>query len=450
MVTIRRKASIPTGRFVSEKMLFGGVVCLHDSLAPFWEDCTWIRALLRGGDSERSSFFRYRSGSFPRGVTESQTKDKGKTPILIVCGAGYVSGKEVMALELGQGLAGKGKPVSFITSSWNNSDFLGRLERAGLPTQILPIGFISATLTWECLRMTGEQIWRLPGLLWGYSRILRLLGPRKVVHTNWHHVLLLLPFLRPDRDLYWLHEFVPDLPQYRRVFGWFARRMNCFVCVSQAVAGSLRRLGIDEAKIRVIHNGITDLLSANPNQQGAAAFRIGIVGQVAAWKGHDDLLDAFAVVNQRHASSELHVFGKGDPTYRGELERKSIGLGIAKSVKWHEFVNDRRDIYPNLDLCVVPSRSQDPLPTSAIEAGFSGLPVIATRRGGLPEIVEHETNGLLVEAQRPAEIADALCRLINDPQLRQRLAGNARRCATERFGRERFLGEFLGLLEKQE
>src|SRR6266849_6606513 len=377
-------------------------------------------------------------------------KGEAKSPILIVCGGGYVSGKEVMTLELGEGLSRNGESVCFITSFWNNGDFLNRLKLSGLPTQILHLGFISASLTAECLRMTGEQIWRLPGLLWGYSRVLRLLRPRRVVHTNWHHVLLLLPFLRPHRDLYWLHEFVPDLPQYRRVFGWFARRLNCFVCVSQAVAGSLRQLGIDEAKIRVIHNGITDPVSRNPTPQGAAVFRIGIVGQVGAWKGHDDLLDAFAVVHQKHASSELHVFGKGDATYRGELERKSIGLGIANWVKWHEFVQDRQDIYPNLDLCVVPSRSQDPLPTSAIEAGFAGLPVIATRRGGLPEIVEHETNGLLVEAQRPTEIADALCRLINDPQLRQRLAINARRCATERFGRERFLGEFLALLKAEE
>jgi len=146
----------------------------------------------------------------------------------------------------------------------------------------------------------------------------------------------------------------------------------------------------------------------------------------------------------------LHVFGKGDTPYRVELEHKSIGLGIANLVKWHEFVRDRRDIYSNLDLCVVPSRSPEALGLSAIEAGFSGLPVIATRRGGLPEVVEHETNGLLVEAQRPAELADAMCRLINDPQLRRHLASNARRCAKERFGRDRFMGEFLALLKSEE
>jgi glycosyltransferase involved in cell wall biosynthesis len=373
-----------------------------------------------------------------------------KAPILIICAAGYVSGKEVMALELGEGLAQNGETVSFITSFWNNGDFSDRLQGAGLPAQVLHIGFISATLTADCLRMTAEQIWYLPLLLWRYSRVLRRLNPRNVIHTNWHHLLLLLPFLRPDRDLYWLHEFVPDLPQYRRVFGWFARRIKCFVCVSQAVAGSLRRLGIDEDKVRVIYNGITDPASKDSSPQCGTAFRIGIVGQVGTWKGHDDLLDAFAVVHQKHGSCELHVFGKSDPIYRGQLERKSIGLGVANWVKWHEFVRDRRDIYSNLDICVVPSRSQDPLPTSAIEAGFSGLPVIATRRGGLPEIVEHGTNGLLVNAERPAELANAMCSVIDDPLLRQHLAGNARRCATERFGRERFLAEFFSLLEAQD
>jgi glycosyltransferase involved in cell wall biosynthesis len=386
-----------------------------------------------------------------RSLTQKiEMKAKPNSPILIVCGAGYVSGKEAMALELGQGLARNGEAVSFITSLWNNGDFVKRLELAGLPNHILPIGFISATFTAECLCMTAEQILHLPGLLWGYARVLRLLNPRKVVHTNWHHALLLLRFLRPDRDLYWLHEFVPDLPQYRRVFGWFAGRLNCFVCVSQAVAGSLRQLGIDETKIRVIHNGITDPVSTGPTRHDAAAFRIGIVGQVGAWKGHEDLLEAFAVVHQKHASSELHVFGNGDATYRGELERKSIELGIANCVRWHEFVSDRREIYSNLDLCVIPSRSQDPLPTTAIEAGFSALPVIATRRGGLPEVIENETNGLLVEARRPAELADAMCRVIEDSQLRRRLASNARRCATERFGSERFLKEFIQLLEEEE
>jgi len=376
-----------------------------------------------------------------------QMGDSPKFPILIVCGGGYVSGKEIVVLELGQGLVHSGQPVSVLASSWNNRDFVTQLRRAGLPAQTLPIGFISATLKPKPMLMTSEQIWFLPSLLRKYARVLRNLRPRNVVHTNWHHLLLLLPFLRAQRDLYWLHEFVPNRPLYRRLFQHLSGRLKCFVCVSHAVAGSLRHLGIDESKIRVVHNGITDLVSETSPSSCATPFRIGIVGQVGVWKGHDDLLDAFAIVHQTHAMSELHIFGTGDATYKRELESKAGLLGVSQSVKWHDFVSDRRAIYKQIDVCVVPSRSQDPLPTSAIEAGFSGLPVIATRRGGLPEIIEHEQNGLLVEAERPEEIAQAIGRLIDNPQFRRRLALNARGRAAERFGQERFIAEFRTLLE---
>jgi len=227
-----------------------------------------------------------------------QMGDRPKSPVLIVCGGGYVSGKEIVALELGQGLVDSGQPVSVLASSWNNSDFVTQLTRAGLPAQTLPIGFISATLKPKPMLMTGEQIWCLPSLLRGYARVLRTLTPRNVVHTNWHHLLLLSPFLQAQRDLYWLHEFVPNRPRYRRVFRYLSRRLKCFVCVSHAVAGSLRYLGIDESKVRVVHNGITDLISETSSSNGATPFRIGIVGQVGAWKGHEDLLDAFAIVHQ--------------------------------------------------------------------------------------------------------------------------------------------------------
>jgi glycosyltransferase involved in cell wall biosynthesis len=367
---------------------------------------------------------------------------------LIVCGAGIVSGKEIMSLELGRGLTQRSYCASFITSFWNNGDFVDRLKQIGLPVYILPIGFISATLTWKCIRMTAEQAWRWPGLLWGYWRILRVVKPAKVIHTTWHHLLLLVPFLRPDRDLFWLHEFIPDRPQYRVVFRWFARRIGCFICVSDAVANSLRKIGIIEAKIRVVHNGLADPAGAEDGiREESERIRIGVVGQVGRWKGHDDLLEAFALVHSRHPKAELHVFGNGESAYRKELEQRVAKLKLATWIEWHDFVADRRLIYRNLDICVVPSRSHDPLPTTAIEASFFGLPAIATRRGGLPEILEHEVNGLLVEAEQPQQIAEAICRLIENPALRQSLATKARQTAIERFGQERFLKNFLSILQ---
>lgn len=367
--------------------------------------------------------------------------------ILIVCGAGYVSGKEIMALELGQALAQAGKSVSFVTSYWNNGDFASRLSRLQLPAHILHIGFISATLTKGCMRMTAEQIWRWPGLFWNYSRLLRTRKPDRVIHTNWHHLLLLLLFARPDRDVYWVHELMPDTVRYKRVFGWFERRLGCFVCVSDAVAQSLRKIGISDEKIRVIRNGLQDPAGAFERASVRnGAFRIGIVGQVGPWKGHGDLMEAFALVRDKHRDVELHIFGTGDRHYQTELSRRSVTLRVEDAVTWHGFVPDRRQIYDALDACVVPSRIEEPFGLAALEPLFFKLPVIAARRGGLPEIVEHEVNGLLVDAEIPGQIANALCRLIEQPQFRSRLADNARQLALKRFGRNRFLKDFLQVL----
>jgi glycosyltransferase involved in cell wall biosynthesis len=370
---------------------------------------------------------------------------------LIICGAGMVSGKEIMALELGEGLTQRGRSVHFITSFWNNGDFPNRLKQLQIPTHILPIGFISATLTKRCLEMTLEQVRRWPSLLWGYSSLVRRLRPQKVIHTNWHHLLLLLPLLRPERDLFWLHDLVPDLPQYRRVFGWLERRLGAFICVSQASACSLRKIGIDEAKIRVIQNGLTDPAdSVDSRSPSHERLRIGIVGQVNPEKGHVDLLEACALLAREYSAPELHIFGKGNAVYKTELVQRSLDLGIVELVRWHEFVPDRREIYGNLDVCVMPSRATESFGLSALEAGFFGLPSVVTRRGGLPEIIEHEVNGLVVEAERPAELAEALSRLIKEPSLRQRLGANARRRAVEHFGRDRFLNEFMAVLKLEQ
>ena len=62
--------------------------------------------------------------------------------------------------------------------------------------------------------MTGEQVLRWPELMLSYRRFLHERAPDRVIHTNWHHLLLLVPFLRPDRDIYWAHEVYLDKPQY--------------------------------------------------------------------------------------------------------------------------------------------------------------------------------------------------------------------------------------------
>jgi len=366
----------------------------------------------------------------------------------IVCAAGIVSGKELMALSLAKALRDAGCAVTMLASSWNNGDFPDRLRNAAIPARILPLGFISATLTWKNIGMTAEQVSRWPELLLRYRAFLRDTRPQRVIHTNWHHLLLLAPFLRRERDIYWVHDFIPSSLRYRTLFRWLDRHLAAFVVVSQSVARSLVQAGVNEASISVIHNGIEDLAQAQatPSRPAGTPFRVGIVGQVGQWKGHDDLLAAFASVRGSFKDAELHVFGSGSPGYAEHLKQSAARLNVSDAVTWHGFVSDRLSIYRKIDVCVVPSRSEDPLPTIAIESAFFGLPVIATRRGGLPEIVVHEQTGLLVDAESPDDLAAAIERLAGDPALTARLGATARDHVVERFSAPRFVSRFNELL----
>lgn len=370
------------------------------------------------------------------------------TRVAIICGAGIVSGKEIMALELGEGLRTRGRSVSYVTSRWGNGDFSERLQALGFPFRRMRLGFISATLTWDCLRMTADQFGRWPKLLWDYARFLRVEKPRHVVHTNWHHLLVLWPLLRRERDLFWVHDVVLDRPQYRRVFHLLGRRLGGFVAASHAVGKSLEVIGIPRERVRVIHNGLElpERSGAVPSQPADAPVRVGIVGQIGAWKGHEDLLAAFGRLATQHPTAELHVFGRGQEAYVAELRRQTEALHLTGRVFWRGFEPDRAKAFQALDLCVMPSRVEEAFGLTAVEAGLFGLPVIASRRGALPEIVEDGVTGRLCDAENPADLAAKLDELLRDPDQRKRLGAAGRQRAETYFSRRRMVENFLQLL----
>jgi len=368
---------------------------------------------------------------------------------MIICGAGILSGKEMMALELGKGLRDAGHAVSYVTSLWGDGRFRSRLEELGFPMACVRIGFISATLKLECLRMTADQLIRVPGLWLDYRRFLGAQAPQHIFHTNWHHLLVLWPFLNSNRDWFWLHDVVPDKPHYRKLFVALSRRMRGFVPVSNAVMASLLRVGIPEEKIHVIHNGLTNPVPEDKTRaRDWTGVRIGVAGQVAPWKGQQDLLEAFAVLGKKYPGIELHLFGDGVPSFVAELKQRAEVLGVGHQLVWHGFVRDRAEIYSQVDICVAPSRATEALPTVAIEAAFFGLPMIATRIGGLPEIVEHGRTGFLFEPESVDELTARLDELLCSAELRDVMGKAAWQHARMHFGLSRFVSEFEDLALK--
>lgn len=352
-----------------------------------------------------------------------------------------------MTLELAGGLQQLGWQLSVVTSRWGDGELSRRLRELDIPDYPMRLGFISAKPRLNEIKMTADQIIHLPSLYSAFRKFLREKAPTRIVHTNWQHVLLLLPFLQTGRDILWVHEVMPNKSLYRKLFGHFARRIGMFVAVSNAVRQSIVDLGVPEDQVVTIHNGISPFPVAE-RSSSSQGVRIGIVGQVGDWKGHGDLIEAFADLGQRHPQCELHIFGAVGAPYTEDLRRLIENLNLNDRVHWHGFQSDRSRIYVNIDICVVPSRFEEPFGLVAVEAGMAGLPCIATRRGGLPEIIEDGATGILVDAERPAQLSGALEKLIIDPDLRAQMGTAARHRVGENFSRERFLQQFADLLEK--
>jgi glycosyltransferase involved in cell wall biosynthesis len=214
------------------------------------------------------------------------------------------------------------------------------------------------------------------------------------------------------------------------------------VAVSQAQADAWVDAGlVDGEKVSVIPNAV-DVEGAGdsppaPHPAGGGIGRnahsatVGTVAVLREGKGLDVLLRAFRDVRKAYDGAKLVIAGDGP--LRAALEREANELGLGESVRWLGYRDDVQSVLASLDVFVHPTL-RDALPTAVLEAMAAGVAVVASHAGGVPEIVEHESNGLLVEAGNEEALAAAIARLLNDENLRDRLAAAGRETVRERFG----------------
>jgi len=354
--------------------------------------------------------------------------------ILVICGAGYVSGLEKITLLVIRGLQERGHDVHCVSTIWGDGDFWQRLVEAGIPRRKMPFGFISKTLRWSPMWMTLDQLIRVPQLWFQYLRCVREFQPDIVLHSNFHHAFLVSPFLNPKRTFLHLHASFAITAFYRRIIGFLSRRLTSIIPVSQSVGRSILALGIPASKVRVVLNGVeTKVTRKSSTDDTRHPFTIGIVGQIGEWKGHTDLVDALAILARDKVNYTCLIYGRGEESYITQLKQRISELGLSGSVRFMDFEKILQNIFENLDVCVVPSRHDDPFPTTAIEAALFGVPVIASRKGGLPEIVVDGKTGVLVDAGSPSQIAQAILKLHMNQALRKSIGRDARSHAQKNF-----------------
>jgi glycosyltransferase involved in cell wall biosynthesis len=118
---------------------------------------------------------------------------------------------------------------------------------------------------------------------------------------------------------------------------------------------------------------------------------------------------------------------------------------VSQRIVWHCYVADRSKIHQFIDICVTPSRADEPFSLTAVEAAFLRIPVNAGHKGGPAEIVIDGVTGFLVDAQSPAKCANRFDGLLAGSQLRRRIGAAARERAGRHFSRKRFIDDFCRL-----
>lgn len=275
----------------------------------------------------------------------------------------------------------------------------------------------------------------------------------------------LVAWLRGLENLTWLQKFDPQVihahwATYPSTAAWalarILRRPFSFTCHAHdifverqmiarkirdaALAVTISRFNVDwlyeretplaKHKLRVVHCGV-DMAHNAWRPDGRDGRQILAVGRLDPIKGFATLIEALALMKQRGMDFHCRLLGSGP--LEDELRRQASERGIADQV---EFTGAQpQDVVRRwmseaamfvLPSEVAPDGNRDGIPVALMEAMATGCPVVSTRVSGIPELIEHEAQGLLVEEKQPLALADAMQRLLTDAALREHVAIGAR------------------------
>jgi glycosyltransferase involved in cell wall biosynthesis len=219
----------------------------------------------------------------------------------------------------------------------------------------------------------------------------------------------------------------------------YIKAADAVIAISQGVKRVLVEGGVAPERVEVVPSGIDfsvydqDLPRDYLRREfhfSEADYLVGIVAQLEDHKGHRYLIEAAHLLMQKTRNVKIVIVGEG--SLRLELSQQAERLEVKDVVYFIGFRTDIPRILASLDLFVLSSHLEG-LGSSLLDAMACGLPVVATRTGGIPEVVHHGKTGLLVSAKNPEALAEAILTLYHDRRLAARLAEEGRRQVRGKF-----------------
>jgi len=229
--------------------------------------------------------------------------------------------------------------------------------------------------------------------------------------------------------------------------------LDHIVCISDKIRQVLIRDGISEKKLTVIRSGVDTHrfdsieIPQDFRQRWGIPVDAILVGTVAAFAGHKDypnFLDAASLICKQRQDVWFMAVGEGE--LLEAMKRYARELNILERVILTGFQSQVGEFLKSFDIFVLASKKEG-LGTSVLDAMSVGLPIIATRAGGIPEMIRHNENGMLVPIQDSESLAKAILELADNPQKRIKLAECAK-SGVQEFDINQTIDQYIDLYKK--
>lgn len=224
---------------------------------------------------------------------------------------------------------------------------------------------------------------------------------------------------------------------------WFVklkyRLYDHVITISQGIRDVLLREGVSNDKISCVHSSVDAALYQQPASRDSflktfelpeQALTLGVIAQLIPRKGHRYLLQVLPVLVKQHPQLHILIFGKGP--LAEELQVQVLEAGLQEHVHFTGFRDDIPKWLGCLDLVVHPADIEG-LGVSLLQAAAAGVPIIASRTGGIPEVVHHQKNGLLIDVGDTAALQSSIEQLLNEPETRKSMGQKGREIVSQSF-----------------
>jgi glycosyltransferase involved in cell wall biosynthesis len=236
-----------------------------------------------------------------------------------------------------------------------------------------------------------------------------------------------------------VHSRRVDNPEPSWLVGLKYRLHDRVIAISEGIGNVLLSEGLPAHKLRVVRSAVDTAAFNRPCDRTSVRERLGVpadarliavVAQLIPRKGHRFLIQALPTLAKDFPSLQVLFFGQGQE--QGHLETQIMETGLKDRVRLCGFRDDLPEILPCLELLVHPA-TREGLGVSLLQAASAGVPIIASRAGGIPEAVRDGVNGLLVPPENPEALGHAVGRLLRDPGLSRELGRAGRALMEDEF-----------------